>query len=688
MADSLFRVNRGLTLNPQSASPSGPANGDIYYDSTINSFSFYNNGHWVNLASRSDVASATSLTSAQFTAAVSQASLVRVTGSTLSDIHGVTASSDGRNLIIYNATSVNIKLKHQSSTEGTAANRLVCFKADDVTLKPGATAILVYDSNQSRWVVLTTGSGSGDFTEFTIANNQTTPADVTDFLVDNNDLNAFVSDFSITRNHTTPPGYSSGIEDAAFYANVVGSGDNSSFTGGTGQTRSIGIQSTRKIVIGGDFTAFNGNTRNRMVRLNSDGTEDTAFYTNLGTGFGSTVNAILIQSDDKVLAGGNFTTFNSNTRNYLVRLNSDGTEDTAFYTNLGTGFDGPIGAGTGGKLGLFIQTDNKIVVGGSFTTFNGNTRNGIVRLNADGTEDTAFYTNVATNGDGTAFGATGSTDVHVQSDGKIIISGGFTAFGGATRNRLLRLNADGTEDTAFYTNLTSTGDNSAFNGQVYAIQTQSDGKIVVVGGNSTTALNGVTIGRVARLNSDGSIDATFATTVGTGFSGTPSGSTFTVVVQGDDKMLFGGQFDTFNSVSGKNKFLRLNADGTLDTTFDTNIGTSIDSASSQALPIALDPYDNSILVGGIFTSFNGNGRLRLFKLTGVPGTEVEYNQVATMYGAYSIKDAQWRLSNPIGAFDDAGLTFSITAGGQLQYTSTNITGTLNTSIMRFMIRGL
>jgi peptidoglycan hydrolase-like protein with peptidoglycan-binding domain len=92
------------------------------------------------------------------------------------------------------------------------------------------------------------------------------------------------------------------------------------------------------------------------------------------------VTSIGVQPNGKILAGGAFITFNSNTRNHLVRLNADGTEDTSFYTSLGTGFDDSL-------FGVLAQPDGKILVGGQFTTFNGNTRNSLVRLNQDGTED-------------------------------------------------------------------------------------------------------------------------------------------------------------------------------------------------------------------------------------------------------------------------------------------------------------
>ena len=142
---------------------------------------------------------------------------------------------------------------------------------------------------------------------------------------------------------------------------------------GNGYVYSIAQQTDGKILVGGAFNIFNGATRNYLVRLNSDGSEDTAFSTNIGTGFNNNINVIAIQSDGKILVGGLFTSFNGATRNYLVRLNSDGTSDSTFYTNLGTGaFNGPV-------TSVVVLSDGSILVGGNFTTLGVNTRNRMVK---------------------------------------------------------------------------------------------------------------------------------------------------------------------------------------------------------------------------------------------------------------------------------------------------------------------
>jgi uncharacterized delta-60 repeat protein len=374
-------------------------------------------------------------------------------------------------------------------------------------------------------------------------------------------------------------------------------------------TPSTTPSTAQNMIIGGSFTTFNGNTRNRMFKLNSNGTEDTSFYTNLGSGFtNNLVNFISKQSDGKFVIAGGFTSFNGNTRNRLLRLNSDGTEDTAFYTNTGTGI------GNNSASQCKIQSDGKIIFIGNFTTLNGNTRNYIFRLNSDGTEDTSFYTNL-----GTLSGGIGVC-VEIQSDGKILVGGSFTTLNGNSRNRLIRLNSDGTEDTAFYTNL-----GTGFASAPQDIKVQSDGKIVV--GGIFTTFNGNTRNKLVRLNSDGTEDTSFYTNLGTAFGVT--GQPTDMAIQSDGKILVGGGFVTFNGNS-RLRLLRLNSDGTEDTAFYTNLGT----AFNGQMNFILVQSDGKIVVCGTFTTFNGASRLRLIRLNS-DGTEDSsfYTNLGTGVGA-------------------------------------------------------
>ena len=100
-----------------------------------------------------------------------------------------------------------------------------------------------------------------------------------------------------------------------------------------------------------------------------------------GDGFDNYVNALAIQADGKVIVGGEFNKYNGALRNKIARLKIDGTLDSTFQ--VGTGFDWSV-------TSVALQSNGKIVVGGYFSSYNGNPCNNIVRLNTDGTFDHTF----------------------------------------------------------------------------------------------------------------------------------------------------------------------------------------------------------------------------------------------------------------------------------------------------------
>jgi uncharacterized delta-60 repeat protein len=387
--------------------------------------------------------------------------------------------------------------------------------------------------------------------------------------------------------------------DKDFYTNL-GTGFNSTI-------RTLASQADGKILVGGDFGTLNGIARLRLVRLNVNGTVDTAFYTNLGTGFNGIVYAIAIQPNGKILVGGAFTTLNGVTRNRLIRLNSDGTVDTAFYTNLGSGFNNDIKT---------IYCDGStIILGGAFTTLNGITRNRLVQLNSAGTVDAAFYTNL-----GTGFNNTVNSISYYYSSGKITVTGAFTIFNGNTRNKLVRLQYTGAEDTAFYTNL-----GTGFNDDIYS-NLDISSSINLAGGAFTT-LNEITRNRLVKLNNNGSVNTVFATNLGTGFNN----PVYAIAAQLDGKILIGGDFTTFNG-NTRNKLVRLNSNGTEDTAFYTKFGTGFDNII-YAITVQLD---EKILVGGAFTTLNAITRNKLVRLN--PDTSKTFTITGTNVaeGKYSL----------------------------------------------------
>lgn len=366
-----------------------------------------------------------------------------------------------------------------------------------------------------------------------------------------------------------------------------------------------------KILISGNFSQYNNVARNRIARINSDGSLDASFNLDFGTQY---VQIVAVQPDGKIIVNGTFTTVGGVPRNQLARLNADGSLDLSFEVGSGltSGFV---------NKGL-VQADGKILLVGKFISYNDTARNGIARINTDGSLDTSFVPGIpgtyneifdlSLTADGKIYvggdiaysntlyrlNAAGSLDasfntgrvsssnngriyaVLAQPDGKVLIGGDFDGFfiNGTTlkiRHGLFRFNSDGSVDNAFTA--------QADDGGVRALRLQADGKILV--GGSFSELNGTTRGGIGRLNLDGSRDNSFA-----GFFGSFTTISFFLLLP-DGKIYVGGNFDALGT-SFKRFFVRLNADGTVDNTFtlDARVDNPVYSAAVQP--------DGKIVLGG------------------------------------------------------------------------------------------
>lgn len=274
-------------------------------------------------------------------------------------------------------------------------------------------------------------------------------------------------------------------------------------------------------MLGGSFSSVGGQTRNRVARLTADGTLDASFVPNVDASPRS-VRDIAIQADGKILIGGSFRTVGGQTRNGIARLNADGTLDPVFDPNPGE---------SGGVRTIVLQPDGQILVGGNFVNIGGAPRIRIARLNADGTADSTFTSpfTAAPNG-------SGIYAIALQPDGKILAGGGQPS--GEPIKSLSRLNADGTPDTVFNQNV------GTISGDVWSIALQTTSKIIIGG-----LINNIP--RPFRLNADGTTD--------TFYNPNPSSGTFVVVVQSDQKILVGGSFNSIGGVN-RNGIARLLAD--------------------------------------------------------------------------------------------------------------------------------
>jgi uncharacterized delta-60 repeat protein len=341
---------------------------------------------------------------------------------------------------------------------------------------------------------------------------------------------------------------------------------------------STAIQSDGKVIIGGGFDNYNGIPVNNIVRLNSDGTLDLTF--NMGNGISGNVSTINVQPDGKIIVGGWLESYNGNPINGLIRLNPDGTPDLTF--NVGTGFMHSFG-GAGAVYSAKIQSDGKIIVGGNFSSYNDTPQNNITRLNPDGSIDLTFNT-------GTGFNDYVNT-IKIQSDGKVLVSGWFTFYNGTYNTvDIARLNLDGSLDLTFNT---GTGFTAYGGGRVNTINLQPDGKILVGGGDFYNYNGNNISGGLTRLNPDGTLDLNFNT--GTGFN---NSNIYTTTIQSDGKLVVGGLFQSYNGTS-QNNLTRLNTDGSIDLTFNTETGISGTVFTTEYLS------DGRIVVGGTFPEYNG-----------------------------------------------------------------------------------
>jgi uncharacterized delta-60 repeat protein len=334
---------------------------------------------------------------------------------------------------------------------------------------------------------------------------------------------------------------------------------------GTPQTdnsvNALAVQADGKIIVGGWFNQIGGVARQRLARLNADGSVDSTF---IPVASGGQVVSVAIQPDGKILVGGLFCELAGQTRNYFGRLNSDGTLDESFDP-----------APNNIVYGIALQSDGKILIAGGFSNIGGVARSNVARLEVDGSLDATF-----TNGTNDHV-----RDILVQADDKILVGGYFTELAGQPCSYLGRLNPDGSLDSSFA---------PASTGYVFCLRRQPDGKLLV--GGSFYYFGGHSRANLARLNADDTLDLTF--------DPSPNYYIGCLTVQADGKILAGGGF---TSLGGQpREYLgRLNADGSLDTDFDVGADANVQCFAE---------VNGTIWVGGEFSRIGGEAHYGLSRL--------------------------------------------------------------------------
>lgn len=349
----------------------------------------------------------------------------------------------------------------------------------------------------------------------------------------------------------------------------------------------IAVDLNGKIYVGGTFTSYNGTAANNIIRLNQDGSIDTAFV--YGSGVDISVFAIQVDADNKVYITGGFSTYNGNSARGIIRLFENGSVDTIF--NVGSGFDGDLS----GRKFYLDNVNNRLYVVGDFNTYKGVNAQSIVCLNFDGSINGTFNS-------GTGFQgfANIANDIIADANGKLYVAHGCTEYNGVSSNGIIRLNTNGTIDTAF-------NYGTGFNTDVNVLALDNNGKLYV--GYDGTSYTGATNNFIIRLNPNGSKDTTFVNT--TGFNAFVDA----ILVKPNNSILVGGNFTTWKGV----RFNRLVA--------ITSGGTEI---TSTLCPTVIDADFSDICQTTInFTPISATTGYRIYRSI----DNITYSLIATLTGS-------------------------------------------------------
>lgn len=311
--------------------------------------------------------------------------------------------------------------------------------------------------------------------------------------------------------------------------------------------------------LGGSFTTVNSLTRQRYAAVEASA-PPVSVLAQTGSITNGEVRCVCQLPNGQVLIGGSFTSVSGVTRNRIARFNANGSFDATFNVSANDVV-----------TSLALQADGSVVVGGAFSTLGGAARGGIGKLTPAGILDTGFITTTTASG-------TEIYGIVTQTDGKLLVYGLTTLGGSAPRLYIYRLNANGSGDSTF---------NASANNLVYAVAIDSSGNILV--GGSYTSIGGASKTGLNRLTSVGLHDATFAQV---------AAAVQSLIVQCDGKVL-AGSF-TAGSLASTERLVRLSTTGTNDSTFVATARNAVYGLSMQS--------DGKVIVTGNFTLAGGTTR--------------------------------------------------------------------------------
>ena len=289
----------------------------------------------------------------------------------------------------------------------------------------------------------------------------------------------------------------------------------------------------------------------------------------------------VVEPDGKIVIAGFFTSVHGIPRTNFARINPEGTLDPSFdkYNRINVA-----------PMVLRRDDEGRFLISANATTLAGTEHKGVTRLHPDGSIDLSFIPGPIWR-DGTNYDLTPTRQLALQPDGKILYYGRVSNPDTLSEPTLLRLNTDGSEDTSFVQRL------GFLSNSITALAVQQSGGIIV--GSTDNPHKPVT-----RLLDDGSEDPEFDGTLLRGLH------VRTLTLQADDKILVTTGYYSCWSGYPSVRLIRLNVDGTLDTSFHEPLFGAYLCHEHQACDVlTLDAVavqsDGKIVVGGTFMNVNG-----------------------------------------------------------------------------------
>lgn len=395
--------------------------------------------------------------------------------------------------------------------------------------------------------------------------------------------------------------------------------------GAQADLKSLALQSDGNLLASGDFYLVNSTAKNGVARFATTGSLDTTLTTPAIEG--GPVNAIQVRADGKLLMGGYFYSI-AGVADYrdIALLSTTGAVESA--------------NSVGGVNYIALYPGNKVL-----TTLLHSP--GIRRLNADlSIESTGTFnpgSGITNEQNPVYYDFDRINAIAVQADNKILVGGSFSSFSGAARQNILRLNADGSIDTSFTSPAFTTYN---FRSEVFSIAVQPDGKILLAGRFST--VGGIASPTVVRLNADGSVDTSFNTPF------IDQGSTaYAVSLQPDGRIFVGGNMQIIEGNTIYNSLVRLHANGSRDSTFNSSV---------TGIVKAILVNGTQLLAGGTIEAVDGTARQALARFQITPEYLLTVTKSTAAGGAVSSNSGTLGWSGAVGmAAYNSGVSVILTA---------------------------